>query len=139
MYGETPLLPAVKKNGKTKSETDVFSMKFDRTDLIIGQSKAKNCEESAGDVRIGVAPQKPSKNMEKRTKFCDQKNFRRQKTKCRESPETHFRKVSWRSALISRGKRSFEIFEFVFLFFFTAGGSDTGSCQRLKPLLRLRP
>ena len=59
------LPPAVKKNGKTKSETDVFSMKFDRTDLIIGQSKAKNCEESVGDVRIGVAPQKPSKNMEK--------------------------------------------------------------------------
>ena len=67
------LPPAVKKNGKTKSETDVFSMKFDRTDLIIGQSKAKNCEESAGDVRIGVAPQKPSKKDEKRTKFCDKK------------------------------------------------------------------
>ena len=50
-------------------------MKFDRTDLIIGQSKAKNCEESAGDVRIGVAPQKPSKNMEKRTKFCRDKIF----------------------------------------------------------------
>ena len=50
-------------------------MKFDRTDLIIGQSKAKNCEESAADVRIGVAPQKPSKNMEKRVKFCEKKFF----------------------------------------------------------------
>ena len=69
------LPPAVKKNRKTKSETDVFSMKFDRTDLIIGQSKAKNCQESAGDVRIGVAPQKPSKIMEKREKFRDKKFF----------------------------------------------------------------
>ena len=70
------LPPAVKKNRKTKSETDVFSMKFGRTDFIIGQSKAKNCEESADDVRIGVAPQKPSKNMQKRTKFCDKTIFR---------------------------------------------------------------
>ena len=84
------LPPAVKKNGKTKSETDVFSMKFDRTDLIIGQSKAKNCEESAGDVRIGVAPQKPSKNMEKRDKFRDKKKIDIEKP----SPETHSRKVS---------------------------------------------
>ena len=104
-------------------DSDVFSIKTDRTDLIIGQSKAKNCEETAGDVRIGIAPPKSSKNMEKREKFCDEKNFRRRKTKCWESPETDFRKVSWRSALISRGKRSFEIFGFVFPFFFTTDGS----------------
>ena len=59
----------MKKNRKTKSETDVFSMKFDRTDLIIGQSKVKNCEESAGDVRIGVAPQKPMKNCQEHDIF----------------------------------------------------------------------
>ena len=63
----TCMLPsAVKKNGKTKSETDVISMKFGRTDFIIGQSKATFCEESAGDVGIDVAPQKPDKNAEKR-------------------------------------------------------------------------
>ena len=112
-----------RKNGKTKSETYAFSVNFGRTDLLIGQSKAKNCEESAGDVRIGVAPQKPSKNMEKRAKICDKFFFRRRKTKCRESPETHFRKVSWRSALISRGKRSHEIFEFVFPFFLATDGT----------------
>ena len=50
-------------------------MNFGRTDLLIGQSKAKNCEESVGDVRIGVAPQKTSKNMEKREKFYDKKVF----------------------------------------------------------------
>ena len=61
------------ENGKTKSETHAFLMNFGRTDLLIGQSKAKNCKESAGDVRIGVAPPKPSKNMEKREKFRDKK------------------------------------------------------------------
>ena len=50
-------------------------MNIGRTDLLIGQSKAKNCKESDGDVGIGVAPQKPSKNMEKRAKFCDKKIF----------------------------------------------------------------
>ena len=67
--------PVAKKNAKTKSETQVFSMIFGRTDLIIGQSEAKFCKESAGDVRIGVAPQKPSKCVEKRDKFCIQKKF----------------------------------------------------------------
>ena len=50
-------------------------MKFGRTDLIIGQSKATFCEESAGDVGIDVAPQKLDKNVEKRTKFCDKQFF----------------------------------------------------------------
>ena len=40
-----------------------------RTDLIIGQSEAKFCKESAGDVRIDVAPQKPSKNVENAINF----------------------------------------------------------------------
>ena len=38
-------------------------MIFGRTNLIIGQSKAKKCKESAGDVGIDVAPQKPSENV----------------------------------------------------------------------------
>ena len=41
-------------------------MIFGRTDLVIGQFKAKFCEESVGNVRFRVAPQKPGKNMEKR-------------------------------------------------------------------------
>ena len=113
-----------RKNGKTKSETYAFLVKFGRTDLLIGQSKAKNCKESAGDVRIGVAPQKPSKNMEKREKFRDKKHFRHRKTKCRESSETRFRKVSMRTQLILRGKRSFKIFEFVFPFFLATDGTE---------------
>ena len=60
-------VPSVaKKNGKTKSGMHVFLMTFGRTDLIISQSRAKFCEESAGDVRFCVAPQKPGKNMQKR-------------------------------------------------------------------------
>ena len=41
-----------------------FLMKFGHTELIIGGSRTKNCVESAGDVRFGVAPQKPRKNAE---------------------------------------------------------------------------
>ena len=82
----------MKKKGKTKSETDVISTKFGRTDLIIGQSKAKNCEESAADVRIGVAPQKPSKNVEKREKFCDEKIFDGEKRNVGNRPKRIFAK-----------------------------------------------
>ena len=46
--------------------THVFFMIFSRTNLRISQSRAKNCEESAGNVRFDVAPQKPSKNVVKR-------------------------------------------------------------------------
>ena len=46
--------------------TCVFSIKFDRTDRILGVSRAKHCGESAGDVRFDVAPRKPDKNAEKR-------------------------------------------------------------------------
>ena len=42
-----------------------------RTRLIIRLSKAKNCKESAGDVGIDVAPQKPNKNIEKCRIFGD--------------------------------------------------------------------
>ena len=40
-----------------------------RTELQISLSRAKNCEEVAGDVRFCVAPQKHHKNYEKRTIF----------------------------------------------------------------------
>ena len=82
--------PVADENGKRRSETHTFLMNFGRTDLLIGQSKAKNCKESDGDVGIGVAPQKPSKNMEKRDKFRDKKKIDIEKP----SPETHSRKVS---------------------------------------------
>ena len=36
-----------------------------RTGLIIGGSGAKNCSEHHGNVRFGVAPQKPTKNYKK--------------------------------------------------------------------------
>ena len=68
----TAVPPVATKNGKTKSETHGFLMIFGHTDLIIGQSKAKFCEESAGDVRFCVAPQNPGKmwkNACSRTKF----------------------------------------------------------------------
>ena len=74
------LSPVARKNGKAKSETYTFSVKFGRTDLLIGQSEAKNCKESAGDVRIGVAPQKPSNNMENARNFTT-KNFSTSKNK----------------------------------------------------------
>ena len=70
----------------------MFSMIFCRTELIIGVSEAKNCEESAGDVRIDVAPQKPSKNAEKREKFCVQKNFDDEKRNVGNRPKRVFAK-----------------------------------------------
>ena len=36
-----------------------------RTELIIGGSGAKNCAEHHGNVRFGVAPQKPTENCKK--------------------------------------------------------------------------
>ena len=67
-------------------------MKFERTDLIIGQSKAKFCKESAGDVTIVVAPQKISKNMETREKFCVRKIFDVEKRNVRNRPKRVFAK-----------------------------------------------
>ena len=92
LHRQLALPPVARKNGKTKSETYAFSVNFGRTDLLIGQSKAKNCEESAGDVRIGVAPQKPSKNMEKRAKFCDKKIFDVEKRNVGNRPKRIFAK-----------------------------------------------
>ena len=110
-------------------------MIFSRTNLGIGQSRAKNCEESAGNVRFNVAPQKPSKNVVKRafeTKTFRTKFFRRGKMKCWGSSETRFRKVSKRTEPCLRGKRSFEIFEFV-LSFFSATHGTKGQLRERPP------
>ena len=50
-------------------------MKFGRTELILGVSEAKKCEESVGDVRLGVAPQKFNKNSKKRRIFLQFSRF----------------------------------------------------------------
>ena len=44
--------------------TNIQTNKFGRTGLIIGASKATNCEECACDLSFGVAPPKPRKNAE---------------------------------------------------------------------------
>ena len=51
----------------------LFLMIFSRTDLRIGVSRAKNCEESDSDVHFCVAPPKPAKKNEKQ-KFLTEKN-----------------------------------------------------------------
>ena len=81
-----------RKNGKTKLETYAFLVNFGRTDFLTGQSKAKHCKESAGDVRIGVAPQKPSKNMEKREKFRHKKFIDVEKQNVGNHPKRDFAK-----------------------------------------------
>ena len=44
---------------------DMFGSPKGRTELNIGGSGAKNCAEHHGNVRFGVAPQKPTKNCKK--------------------------------------------------------------------------
>ena len=66
-------------------------------------------------------PQKPNKNMEKRAS--ETENLRINFCTMSQNDmlgiiQTRFRKVSMRTQLIFRDKRSFEIFEFVFLFSF---------------------
>ena len=83
-------------------------MLFGRTKLRISGSKAK----ADGEVRLSLNPQKPSEKLKKlffRTEFFYQKKFRRRKMKCRKSPEKRFDKFSWRTDVISKGKRPFEI------------------------------
>ena len=57
------------KQSTISSKTNSFLMKFNRTELKIGLSEAKNCEESAGDVRFGVGLPKLEKNSEKHCMF----------------------------------------------------------------------
>ena len=40
------------------AQTDIFSTISSRTELIIGASKAKNCEEVDGEVRFPLEPPK---------------------------------------------------------------------------------
>ena len=90
----------------------LFLMIFNRTDLRIGVSRAKNCKESDCDVHFCVAPPKPAKKTEKQKILTDKiakKKFWRRKIKCRESFEMCFGKV-WRPyELCLRGKRSFKV------------------------------
>ena len=81
-----------RKNGKTKLETYAFLVNFGRTDFLTGQSKAKHCKESAGDVRIGVALQKPGKNMEKLKKISQQFFFDIKEQKVGNHPKRVFAK-----------------------------------------------
>ena len=62
---QSMILPVVKQKRDYDIENTLFSISFGRTDLIIRQSKATFYEESAGDVRFCVAPQKRGKNTEK--------------------------------------------------------------------------
>ena len=41
-----------------RAQTDMFRAIFGRTELIIGASRAKNCEEVDGEVRLPVRPPK---------------------------------------------------------------------------------
>ena len=89
-------------------------MIFGRTEVIIGASKAKKCEESAGDVRLCVSPQKPSKIDKKRmfeTEKTSSNFFWRRKVECWESSETRFPQVSNQTEPCSRGKRPFKVSE----------------------------
>ena len=56
----------------------LFLMIFNRTDLRIGVSRAKNCEESDSDVHFCVAPPKPAQKTEKQTKI-DRRKSRKTK------------------------------------------------------------
>ena len=51
-------------------------MRFGRTDLIVGVSKANKCKESAGGIHFSVAPQKFNKNNKKHCVFCNFRVFR---------------------------------------------------------------
>ena len=86
----------------------MFLTKFGPTDVMTGLSRAKNCEESAGDVRFSVAPQKPRKNAGKLANI-PIFFFRRQKIEICKSSKTRVAEVSWRSERSSRGKRTFEV------------------------------
>ena len=82
-----------------------------RTDLRKGVSGAKFDAESDFEVRLAVAPQKPSQNC-KKNDFSARKFrffFRRQTMKRWELSETRFGQV-WRQSEPSlRGKRPFEV------------------------------
>ena len=49
-----------------RAPTDAFSTIFGRTELIIGASRAKNCEEVDGEVHFSIDPPKPAQKGVKR-------------------------------------------------------------------------
>ena len=57
------------KQSTCSSKTNSLLMGFGRTELKTRVSEAKNCEESAGDVRFGVGLPKLNNNCEKRSFF----------------------------------------------------------------------
>ena len=59
--------------------TDIFSMFFGRTNLRIGASRGKNCEELDFEVRFSLEVPKPAQKGEKR--FPIPKNLAEKKTK----------------------------------------------------------
>ena len=88
-------------------------MTFGRTELILGASRAKKCEESDFVVHFDVAPQKYSKNTETQiseTEQIQKKVARFQKMKCWETSETCFYKVSSQTEPCLMGKWPFEVF-----------------------------
>ena len=60
-----------------RAPTDIFPTIFGRTELIIGASRAKNCEEFAVEVRFSVDPPKLDQKGVKR--FSRPKNLGEQK------------------------------------------------------------
>ena len=53
-------------DAEPKAPTDTFSVIFSRTELIIGASRAKSCEEVDGEVRLSVQPPKLDQKSVKR-------------------------------------------------------------------------
>ena len=61
-----------------RAPTDIFPTIFGRTELIIGASRAKNCDEIDGEVRFSIDPPKPAQKGVKRflrPKNLAEKNF----------------------------------------------------------------
>ena len=56
-----------------RAPTDIFPTIFGRTELRIGESRAKNCEEVDGQLRFSIDPPKPAQKGVKR--FPRSKNF----------------------------------------------------------------
>ena len=110
MYVTLRIHDRYNKHRRTYTHTDVFSMIFGCTEIIIGVSGAKLHEEADFDVQKWLAPQKPSQKCE--TQISEKKirkKNRCQKMKCGESSETRFGKVSGRTEPCFRGKRPFKV------------------------------
>ena len=56
----------VSMHNRSRAPTDIFLTKFGRTELIIGPSRAKNCQEDDLEVRFSLEAPKPCQKGEKR-------------------------------------------------------------------------